>query len=300
MDIHTNNGIKRVCFCKDRYQIFEELNNSTTAGCVLKNVKKNSDDILINDSSKIRKMELDFDKCLDIEITEINTILNQYSLYQIPTVEGLVTGLTQIKYTDKNCCQVPMRTGFLHDKSGSAPNTFFGDTCNNINNDQSLQLTNKSLSKYKSDRMLKSTEITKVMGVEMESFNIDGRQKSQNEITTCKIVSVVLSTLTTTYKCADCKCPVLLDEGFVTCTNCSGVIIEMHCVKNDKEEGVVIDQDSKSKKHTLISLELLQIISKTLIQNKVAFAKLVIAKTRTVEYNPNDMVVVVIKESEEQ
>ena len=164
-------------------------------------------------------MELGFDKCLDIEITEIKTILNQYNLYQRPTVEGLITGLTQIKYTEINCCQVPMPTGFLYDKSGSAPIEFFGDTCNNINNDQSFQLTKKSLSKYKSDRILKSTEITKVMGFEMESFNIDGRQKSQNEITMCKIVSVVLSTLTTTYKCADCKCPVLFDEGFASCTN---------------------------------------------------------------------------------
>ena len=49
---------------------------------------------------------------------------------------------------------------------------------------------------------------------------------------------------------------------------------------------VVIDQNSKSKKHTLISLELLQIISKRLIQNKIAFVKSVMAKTRTVEYNP--------------
>ena len=91
---------------------------------------------------------------------------------------------------------MPARPGFLYDKSGSAPITFFGDTFNNINNDQSFQLTNITLSKYKSDRVLKSTEITKVMGIEMESFNIDGRQKSENEIMTCKIISVVLSTLT--------------------------------------------------------------------------------------------------------
>ena len=174
MDIQIKNGKKRAAyFCKDRYQIFEELNNTTTTGCVLKNNKKNSDDILINDSSKIRKMELDFDKYLNIEITEIKTILNQYSLYQRVNVVGLITGLSQIKYTDINGCQVPMRTGFLHDKSGSVPITFFGDTSNNINNDQSFQLINISLSKYKSDRILKSTEITKVMGVEMESFNID-------------------------------------------------------------------------------------------------------------------------------
>ena len=142
-----------------------------------------------------------------------------------------------------NGCQVPMQTGFLHDKSVSAPITFFGDTCNNINKNQSFQLTNISLSKYKSDRILNSTEITKVMGVQMKSFNIGGRQKSQNEIMMCKIVSV-----TTTYKCPDCNCPVLLDEGFATCTNCSAVMIEIYCVKDDKVKCVVIDQNSKSKK----------------------------------------------------
>ena len=60
-DIQTKNGKKQaVCFCKDHCQIFEELKNSTTTGCVLKKVRKNSDDILINDSSNIRMMELDF------------------------------------------------------------------------------------------------------------------------------------------------------------------------------------------------------------------------------------------------
>ena len=111
---------------------------------------------------------------------------------------------------------------------------------------------------------------------------------------TCKIVSVVLNTLTATNKCADCTCPVLLDEGFATCTNCSAVMIEMYCVKDDKVKCVVIDQNSKLKKHILVSLELLQSITKRSIQNKMA------PKTLTVEYNPNDMVVVVIKEFGEQ
>ena len=67
MDIQTKNGKERaVCLCKDRYQIFEELHNSTKTGCVLKNVNKNSDDIPINDNSNIRKMEFDFDECLNI------------------------------------------------------------------------------------------------------------------------------------------------------------------------------------------------------------------------------------------
>ena len=93
MDIQTKNDKKRaVCCCKDRYQIFEELNNITTTGCVLKNVKKDSDDILLNDRSKIRKVEIDFDKCLNIEATGIKTILNQYGLQQRANIEGLITG----------------------------------------------------------------------------------------------------------------------------------------------------------------------------------------------------------------
>ena len=42
----------------------------------------------------------------------------------------------QIKHTVINDFQVPIRTVFIHDKSGSALITFFGDTSNNVNNDQ--------------------------------------------------------------------------------------------------------------------------------------------------------------------
>ena len=70
-----------------------ELTNSIITGFVLKNVNKNNADIIINDSTNTRKMQLDFDKCLNIEITEIKTILNQYSLYQRSNVKCLSTGL---------------------------------------------------------------------------------------------------------------------------------------------------------------------------------------------------------------
>ena len=212
-------------------------------------------------------MELDFDKCLNIEITEMKTILNQYNLYQRANVKDLTTELTQIKHTNINGFQVSMRTGFLHDKSGSAPITLFGDPCNKGNNEQSFQLTNISLSRYKSDRILKPTEVTKMAGVEMETLNNEGRQKSQIEVMTCKIVSVVLSTLATTYKCADCKYQVLLDKGFAACTIYCVVTIEIYSIKNDKVRCTGIDQNSKSKKHILTSIKLLQSVTKRSIQN---------------------------------
>ena len=49
-------------------------------------------------------------------------------------------------------------------------------------------------------------------------------------------------------KYANCKCSVLLEEGFATCTNCSVDIIEMYCMKYDKLKCIFIDKISKSKK----------------------------------------------------
>lgn len=64
----------------------------------------------------------------------------------------------QIKHTDINVFQVSMQTGFLNDKSGSAPVTFLGNVYINVKNDQSLQWANISLSKYKLDRILKNQQ----------------------------------------------------------------------------------------------------------------------------------------------
>ena len=61
----------------------------------------------------------------------------------------MIRELTQIKHTDVNDFQVPLQTGFLHDKSGSAPITFFIDTCNSDANEQFFQVTNTSSSKYR-------------------------------------------------------------------------------------------------------------------------------------------------------
>ena len=74
----------------------------------------------------------------------------------------------------------------------------------------------------------------------MENLNDKRRKKCQNKFMPFKIA---LSLLTTTYKYADRKCPVLLD--FASCTNCSAVTIEMYCMKDDKVKCVVIDQNSK-------------------------------------------------------
>ena len=112
----------------------------------------------------------------------------------------------------------------------------------------------------------------------MENFNTYGCQKCQNEIMTCRIVSVVLNLSTTTYKWVNCKCPVLLDECFATFTNCSAVMIKIYCMKDNKVKCFAIDQNSKSKKNILISLEFLQSITKKSVQNEMVVMVVVVTR----------------------
>lgn len=79
-----------------------------------------------------------------------------------------------------------MRTGFLHDKSSCAPIAHFRDTCNKVNKEQSIQIENISFIKCNSVGIFQLTEVTELMGVEMETFNIDRRQKSQDRVMTCE------------------------------------------------------------------------------------------------------------------
>ena len=55
----TNVGKRRaVCFSKDRYIIFKELDESGEQGCMILSYDANDNDILINDCTKVSKIAL--------------------------------------------------------------------------------------------------------------------------------------------------------------------------------------------------------------------------------------------------
>ena len=67
MDTQTDPQTKVcwVCYSKDCYPVFKELNDSAT-GCTMKYSRQPQDDILINDMPSIIKTSLDFEKSLDV------------------------------------------------------------------------------------------------------------------------------------------------------------------------------------------------------------------------------------------
>lgn len=76
--------------------------------------------------------------------------------------------------------------------------------------------------------------------------------------------------------------------------------IKMYCRKDDKVKCVVIDQNIESKKKCIDIIRLNESITKRSIQIKCVFLNPLMTKALTAEYNPNDMIVVVIAESGEQ
>lgn len=60
MDIQMDptTKVQAVHFCKDRYPIFKELNNSSSTGCILKFFSQPYEDILINDKTIVKRKSL--------------------------------------------------------------------------------------------------------------------------------------------------------------------------------------------------------------------------------------------------
>lgn len=114
-----------------------------------KNDQQGQIDVLINDNCKVVGVELKFDKRTDIQIAEIKTILNEFSLYSRVNVNSFLTGLSDTSFTSISEMQIPVRTGFVNDKSGSVPIIIFIDI-------YSVGKKVRVLSKYKADDLLKT------------------------------------------------------------------------------------------------------------------------------------------------
>ena len=70
-----------VCYSKNRYIIYKELDESRKQGCLITPYNTNDNDILIDDCTKVSKIALDFDKSKDTSYSDIKSVINEYSLY---------------------------------------------------------------------------------------------------------------------------------------------------------------------------------------------------------------------------
>ena len=85
-----------------------------------------------------------------------------------------------------------------------------------MKNEECYDICNLSLSKYKSDRILKTTEIRKLKEIDDLDLNVEGREISQNIIKNGKIILVNSKSLNVKYKCSECKNEIKIEKDYAT------------------------------------------------------------------------------------
>ena len=159
-----------------------------------------------------------------------------------------------------------------------------------MKDEKCYDIFNLSLSKYKSDHILKITEITKLKEIDDLDLNVEGREIGQNIIKNGKIILVNSKSLNVKYKCPECKNEILIEKDFATCNNRGIFTVKSFCIKDDKVR-CVFQIDVKERFTLMVSLFLLQEITKQSIHKKSLFLQSLMTQHVTVQYDPNDMVV---------
>ena len=133
--------VRVVCFCKDQYLIFKELNNSSSTGCILKFCSRPYAVILINDKTVVVRKSSNFEKSSDVK-----KIINEYRLFEKVNIKASVTEVSPVTTTEVYDKCINMQTALVHHKSGTSSIILF-DMNYKIQNNKSYVFTKLSLSK---------------------------------------------------------------------------------------------------------------------------------------------------------
>ena len=143
MDLQMLNVKRRaVCFSKDRYIIFKELDESGEQGCMITSYETNDNNILINYCTKVSKIALDFNKAKDTVYSDIKSVINEFSLYTSVNVKGKITDLSAATENDIGSTMMVVKTAIIHDESRFALLTIFGDICDAVKDKKCYDICN--------------------------------------------------------------------------------------------------------------------------------------------------------------
>ncbi|XP_057309079.1 uncharacterized protein LOC130647301 [Hydractinia symbiolongicarpus] len=288
MELQSDAGSERaVCFTKARYDLFKRLNKSDNEGVSLKRFKKSNNDILITDYSQVKKIAMNRQRPEEsIQISEIATSLAECALFQRINIKGIITAISEVKTSQKDDGNaIQFKTAIVSDSSGHANITIFGDLVNQVKNDEAVLLTHIQIARFKKDRLLKTTDITKLKKVTIEE-NIDTTITNPCQ---CKFVTMNMSSLDTKTICPSCSTEIQSYEEIVLCNNCSNMSSIDECQKKSSNVLTVLKNTSTGAKYNVsIPLDMLKIIDVP-VSNKVMFVKKLLSETLTITLNMDNM-----------
>ena len=158
-DMDTNGNKERiVCFSPEKHLLINKK-EETGKVCELKRFKRSdTNDIFITDYTSVKEVEPQFPKSdMQDEFVTIATSLNEKGKNDITNVKGLIYSLMPIESSTKDPT-LTLRTVKLSDNTGNIQITVFASLVNEIKEDNAFSFTNVRVSRFQSDRLIKSTE----------------------------------------------------------------------------------------------------------------------------------------------
>ena len=175
----------------------------------------------------------------------------------------------------------------------------FGQECDNLKEKQCYTLTEVRISKYQSQRLLKTTPFTviKLTGddsaIKMTDSDFVETTKVERH---AKIVSVDLKSLAVKYVCTNCKAELQeVEDGIATCKRCENMMVVDECRKLPPIVFSIITA-SKKKLALTATVDKIQKCFDVNQEDKRNLAKLMLNSLITIKYSASDNAVLEMTE----
>ena len=260
MDLQVESGdLKRVvCFSKQRYELFRKVNDSDTEGVVIKRPHFQNDNILITDYTNINTSTV-IPCAVEQKITTVSEVLTEAAMYDRVNIEAVISHLSNITQHECDGKMVTVRTGVVHDETGFANVSIFEELINKVVNGISYCFTNLNVGRFKRERMLKTTHMSKIVEIKHLKVEVENYDTKLNIVEfEGKFSSVDLPSLEFQYKCPKCNNTVSIQDEIVICGNCSTVTVGDQCRSNSNIKGIIMDKETKRKYPVLMKQDLLK------------------------------------------
>ena len=150
-------------------------------------------------------------------------MINECAIYDIVDVTGLVYNLQTEAEHEKDGKRLRIRKGMIKDETLSMEIVLFSSLVDKVSNNTYYDFKKMRVQKFMNDRILKSTETTKVSkndDVAIFVTNEELSALSYGKTVKAKVVSIDLKTLTQTYLCPVCSAPVGINNAVAWCEKC--------------------------------------------------------------------------------
>ena len=137
----------------------------------------------------------------NLKIANVATVLGEAALYDRFNIQATVSHVSDIDNHERDRNMMAVRTAVVQDKTGFATMTVFSQLTKDTADRKSYRFTNVNEDRYKKERVLKTTEMTKIISIEDLDVHIYEHDVTPNTVSfDGKLTSVQLDGLTIVYQ----------------------------------------------------------------------------------------------------